>query len=319
LTQIASEGGGLFSPRRIGHVNFWTHDHQSVAEFYRSVVGVEEAYRRPAVQAIFMSNGNTNHDLAFMDLASPRGAAHRPGLHHFSLELENERDLVEGFHRARQAGFEFDVTLSADVARSAYGSDPDGNRFEVYADVKHNWRSERQGVVPGANVKWVPGETEPLEESFYPVDPEISVLPDAVFHPRRVSHAVLVTKDYAAMCTHYTKIVGLRPLVGGVDASYVVLGGSVGEETLTLFRSEGHRQPGLHHFGMELVNEAEMLRSKIRLASKGLKPEFEVEHTTRRCLYLRDPNNQLIQLYVNRSVDYPSWARLPADMALFVA
>jgi catechol 2,3-dioxygenase len=310
---------GLFSPRRIGHVNFWTHDYQAVADFYRSIVGVEEVYRRPTVQAIFMSNGNTYHDLAFMDLAGPRGVGRSPGLHHFSFELENERELVEGYYRALEAGFEFDVTLSADVARSAYGSDPDGNRFEVYADVKSNWRTERQGSVPGANVKWVPGESEPLQESFYPVDPEITVLPDAVFHPRRVSHAVLVTKDYAAMFGHYTKIVGLHPLVGSLDDSYVVLGGRLGEETLTLFRSEGRRAPGLHHFGMELADEAELTAAKARLAARGLKPEFEVDHGTRRSLYLRDPNNQLIQFFVNRRSDYASWAQLPPDIALFVA
>jgi catechol 2,3-dioxygenase len=310
---------GMFRPRRIGHVNFWTENYLDVVDFYRSVVGVEEAYRRPLVQAVFMSNGNTYHDVAFMDVAGPRGVGRSAGLHHFSLELENERDLVEGFKRARDAGFHFDVTLSADVANSAYGSDPDGNRFEVYADVKPDWRSHRQGEVPTANVKWIPGEVEPRVESYYPVDPEITVIPESIFHPKRVSHAVLVTKDYDAMYRHYTDLVGLFPLVGGREEAFVVLAGVVGEETLTLFRSEGHRKPGLHHFGMELPSEEELNGSKARLQSKGLVAEFEIDHPTRHSLYLRDPNDQLIQFYVNKVIDYSSWRTLPEEMALFVA
>jgi catechol 2,3-dioxygenase len=240
-------------------------------------------------------------------------------MHHFSLELENERDLVDGFHQAREAGFTFDVTLSADVSRSCYGNDPDGNRFEVYADVKPDWRSQRSGVVAGDNVRWTPGETEPVTESCYPVDPEIIVVSDAIFHPKRVSHVVLVAKDYAAMVQHYTALIGLHPLLGGIDDHYVVLGGSLGEETLTLVRSDGRRTPGLHHFGMEIADEAEFDAANARLRASGYQAEFEIDHSTRHSLYMRDPNNQLIQFYVNRSVDYASWAQLPDEMLLFVA
>ena len=310
---------GMFSPRRIGHVNFWTRNHEEVAEFYRKVVGVDEVYRRPAVPAIFMSNGNTYHDLAFVDIDGPRGAGRSPGMHHFSLELENERDLVDGYHRAKDAGFTFDVTLSADVAKSCYGDDPDGNRFEVYADVKPDWRAQRTGVVPAGNVKWIPGETEPLDASFYPVDPEILVLSDAVFRPKRISHVVLVARDYPATVTHYTALAGLRPLAGGIDERYAVLGGTLREETLTLLRSEGRRQPGLHHFGMELPDENEFEAAKARLASSGLVAAFEIDHPTRRSLYLRDPNDQLIQFHVTRTADYASWASLPEEMLLFIA
>lgn len=310
---------GAFHPRRLGHVNFWTEDHERVADFYRSVVGVEEAYRRPAVQAIFMSNGNTYHDIAFMDLSAPRGAGRAPGMHHFSLELENERDLVDGFHRARDAGFEFDVTLSADVANSCYGNDPDGNRFEMYADVKPGWREQRAGVVQGGNVKWIPGAEEPHDESFYPVDPEIVVVTDAIFHPKRMSHVVLVTKDHQAMYRHYTSIAGLRPIAGSVEGAFVVLGGSVGEETLTLVRGGDGRAAGLHHFGMELADEDEMDAAKARLAANGMTPAFEIDHPTRRSLYLRDPNNQMIQFHITRAQNPAAWCDLPPEIALFVA
>ena len=35
-------GGGLFRPRRLGHVNYWVEDVESAIDFYRDVAGMEE-------------------------------------------------------------------------------------------------------------------------------------------------------------------------------------------------------------------------------------------------------------------------------------
>ena len=90
---------------------------------------------------------NTYHDSALFDVTGSRRGEVKPGLHHFAFELENEIDLVEGYKRIGELGFEFDHNLSADVAHCCYGHDPEGNRFEVYADVKPNWREERTGTI----------------------------------------------------------------------------------------------------------------------------------------------------------------------------
>jgi catechol 2,3-dioxygenase len=311
--------GGIFAPRRIGHVNFWVNGVAEVAAFYRDVVGFDEAYRRESIRAIFMTNGNTYHDVAFMDLSSPRGAGHVPGLHHFSLELENEKALVDGISASKDAGFSFDYTISADVTNSAYGTDPDGNRFEVYADVVADWRAARSGAVTTGGRPWTPGATEPITASYYPVDPPITRLTASAFQPKRVSHAVLVTRNHAAMIDHYTRLAGLTVLAGDPDGSFVILGGSLGEETLALFREREGRAVGLHHFGVELRNDQDLERGKAALAARGLQPLFEIDHPTRRCLYLCDPAGQKIQFYVSRSSDCESWSALPEEAALLIA
>jgi catechol 2,3-dioxygenase len=310
---------GFFRPRRIGHVNFWVNGVADVAEFYRDIVGFDEAYRRESIRAIFMTNGNTYHDVAFMDLSSPRGAGHVPGLHHFSLELENEKDLVDGYFASQKAGFSFDYTISADVTNSAYGNDPDGNRFEVYADVVADWRAARSGQVTTGGRPWTPGAVEPVTASHYPVNPEITRLPNSVFQPKRVSHAVLVTRDHAAMVRHYIDVVGLRVIAGDRDGSFVILGGTVGEETLALFRGHGSRPPGLHHFGIELASESDLERGEAALRKRGLQPLFEIRHATRRSLYVGDPAGQKIQFYVNLEGGPQDWTALPEDVALLVA
>jgi catechol 2,3-dioxygenase len=311
--------GAIFKPRRIGHVNYWVNNLEEMAAFYRDVVGIQEAYRREAIKAIFLSNGNTYHDVAFMDVASPRGAGKVPGLHHFSLELACEADLVAGYLACQAHGFAFDFTISADVTRSAYGSDPDGNRFEVYADVTRNWRAERSGAVSSGGRPWTPGESPPLTEPCFPVNPPIVSVEGAVFQPVRVSHAVLVAHRFEAMVQHYTRVAGLKPLVGDADSAFVVLGGTLDEETLTLFRDRGIRKPGLHHTGYQLKDEAAFDAAKQRLRERGMVPVIEIEHPTRRSLYLLDPAGQRLQFYVDRTGYDSSWLRLDEELALHVA
>src|SRR3954453_10652291 len=136
-----------FHPRRLAHVNFWAQDADNMARFYHDVVGCAETYRRPAIQAVFLSNGNTYHDFAFIDIDGPAGKMKgpiakgndAPGLHHFAFELTNEVEMIEGYERALADGKSFAYTMSADVAHSVYGEDPDGNSYEVYAYVYCDW------------------------------------------------------------------------------------------------------------------------------------------------------------------------------------
>ena len=77
-------------------------------DFYINVVGLDEAYRRPQVQAGFLSNGNTHHDIGMVQSDGPLGHGRSVGLNHIAFELETEVDLVNGYERAIAAG----ITLS---------------------------------------------------------------------------------------------------------------------------------------------------------------------------------------------------------------
>ena len=60
-----------FAPRRLGHVNLVVSDVDRSMEFYKSVVGIEEAYVQPKVRAGFLSNGNTHHDIGMVEASGP--------------------------------------------------------------------------------------------------------------------------------------------------------------------------------------------------------------------------------------------------------
>src|SRR5262249_51189683 len=135
-----------------------------------------------------------------------------PGLFHTAFEMENEAELVEGFRRAEAAGEKFPRARDHDVAHSLYRNDPDGNMTEIYADVIREWRANRHGIIIKAKPEWIPGVTNvPSTERNYPVDPEIQIVKEAVFHPKKVTHVGLVAQDYEAMFRFYTHVVGLTP------------------------------------------------------------------------------------------------------------
>lgn len=313
---------GVFRPRRLAHVNFWVDDPETAYPFWRDVVGLEAVYRRVDIKGLFLSNGNTYHDSALFGLDTPQGKGKRPGgLHHIAFELETEAELVEDFPKVADYGYAFDFTLSADVAHCCYGHDPEGNRFEVYADVKTGWRELRKGDIErgGRNPPWQPGASPPVAEKCYPVEPEIRVIEDAVFHPKRMAHACLIAKDYGVLYRHYTDFVGLAPIAGGPDAPFAVLAGSTGEESLAIFREAPDRPPGFHHAGLELIDAVALEDAFRKLDARGLRIERVVEHPIRSCVYVKDPTGNLLQFFVNGRAPIAGLADLPEDEALFLA
>src|SRR6266702_484218 len=139
---------GLFRPRRLGHANMFVNDYMKAADYYRDVFGFEEVYRQPDNLASFISNGNTYHDFALVDIKSRYAReGQTAGLNHLAFELASETDLVDGYNKAVEAGVKFLMTADHDVARSLYLKDPDGNEVEIYADVVEDWRSARSGII----------------------------------------------------------------------------------------------------------------------------------------------------------------------------
>jgi catechol 2,3-dioxygenase len=314
----APENRPFFRPRRLTHVNFWVADVERVKTFYTDVAGIEEAYRRPGIKGVFLSNGNTYHDFAHMDVSSPIGVGKMPGLHHFAFELETEMDLVDGYRRALASGYSFTTTMTADVAHSVYGADTDGNGFEIYADVERDWRAMRSGVITKVKPGWKPGDTPPVAERCYPVDPDLHRIEQAAFHARRTAHVALVAKDYEGVYRTYTDLVGLTPIHGGIDSAFCVLGGTLGEKSLSIFRARPDRRPGVHHSGVEVWDEDDLERGKRRLEAVGVRVEHESDHPMRRSVFVRDPCGQLLQFFVDREKKPELLKGMSDEVALYV-
>jgi catechol 2,3-dioxygenase len=318
--QTTNTGSLFFRPRRLGHANIFVGDYQRAQEFYHSVVGIEEVYRQPDNRASFISNGNTYHDFGLTDIKSryaPPGQV--PGLFHIALEVETEVDLVEGYRRAMDAGAKFHMTQNHDVAHSLYMHDPDGNMLEIYADVEVDWRAARSGVIVKKKPEWIPGvSTVPVAEPRYPKDPELRIVADSVFRARKVTHIALVANDFEKMFDYYTGYVGLTPFAGGHGRAFAVLGGTVSNCAITLYRSGPGLARGLHHIGIEVGNENDLDRALKALAGRDIVVEREVDHPARRAVCIRDPDGLRLQFFVNRKWDAATLAAVSADDALYL-
>lgn len=320
MTQTADDAAPkFFQPRRLGHVNLVVADVERSMDFYMQVVGLEEAYRRPQVKAGFLSNGATHHDIGMVESSGPLGHGRPAGLNHTAFELETEVDLVNGYERAIAAGVKFERTADHDIAHSAYGADADGNEYEIYADVIHDWRAARHGVVTKPKPNWTPGLTPPHAERNYHADPEIRRVAGAVFHPLAATHAVLAVENFEAAFDDYHDIVGLGLVAGGREATFAVFGGTCGTRSLGLFRADSGRSPGLQHVGFQVADDADLDDSIQRAAKAGVAIEETFDHPARRGVFIRDIDDIRLQFYVDRTPGAAALHSADIDTALFLA
>jgi catechol 2,3-dioxygenase len=289
-------------------------------QFYYKVAGFHEVYRQPDNKASFVSNGNAYHDLTLADVSSPWNAKKQPaGLNHIAFELETEVDLVAGYRRALEAGVKFTMTMDHDVAHSVYLNDPDGNAVEIYADVVKDWRSQRHGVVTKAKPKYIPGDTSPPNtEKNYPQNPDIDIVPDAMFQSRKCSHVGIVAGNYPEMFAFYRDSVGLEPYYGDANTSFAILAGTHSMGVVTLLRERSGMQRGMHHVGLEVWDESNLDRGVVAATKAGLQIERQIEHPARRIVCIKDPTGIRLQFYVNRDWRPEVIATVPEEIAPYL-
>ena len=208
-------------PRRLTHANLFVADMERSMDFYMSVIGLDESYRRVNLRAGFLTNGNSHHDIAVMEYgrvyAGKRERAAKIGLNHLAFEMENDLELNRWYGAAVAAGARIHRTVDHGNTHSCYMHDPDGIQIEVYCDTVKEWWHLKTGAMTTPLDDWTPGEGEHSTEPMYLEDPVIGRMEDALLHPVKTTHAVLVAADFEACFDFYTGIVGLSVHSGGRD------------------------------------------------------------------------------------------------------
>ncbi len=287
-----------FKPRRLGHVNLSVSDLERSMAFYTKVLGIEEVRRERDIKAGFLSNGNTHHDVALIEVGI---LATQTGLNHLGWELENEVQLVKAYQRAQQAGLKINFTANHQISRGVYMSDPEGNGHEFYADAMKDWRTiMRPDRFDMITAEWTPGEPPPDSEPKYNPHPEIRWVEGAVFHPKRVAQATFAVRDMEKMTHFFTEVGGLEKVGRAPDDSCVVLRGALPGQDLTLIQVGKGQPTGLHHFSFEMANESDLDQAEVEMRKAGIKPELRVDNEAKRSIFLRDPDDFLVEFYVGR-------------------
>lgn len=321
-----------FQPRRLGHANLWVENLKRSESFYNEVCGLTVEFWEPDLVATFLGTGNTPHDLGMIEttggkarygrnglLQIPDGVGAEVGLGHLAWELENEVELVDAYQRARAARVPMDMTVDHQVAHSVYLYDPDGNYMEYYCDTVKNWRSVLHGEMELITTGWNPDDGEPFSDSRYDESPEIRLVDDAPVHPRRVTHAVLVTDDVEKLVSFYTSVGGLQEVQRGEGVVYLRASLSRYPYHLAICEKQSAEGGGYHHVSFELESVEAVDAAEKALSDHGIAPELSVDDAAKRSFYLRDPDGLLSEFYFRRSSDFSNLRGETPRMRPFLA
>jgi catechol-2,3-dioxygenase len=150
--------------KRLNHVALKVRDLDRSVGFYTRVMGFTEEVGRFGndVLAFLRAPGSTNHhDLALLKIGSKAtdASARSVGLFHCAWEVENLRDLVTARDRLITEGC-FQSQADHGATKAIYGTDPDGNTFEI------TWILPRE--------EWGAWETDPPIKSAMDLDLELA-------------------------------------------------------------------------------------------------------------------------------------------------
>lgn len=123
-----------FHPRRLEGCTLVSAQPERLVAFYTGVAGLSVVAERDGVVALRGSAPGSGTHLAIMTAAGEV----RPGLSHFSLEIEGHSTLDEAERALRTAGTPLDGRVEMPGRRSVFLRDPDGQRVEMFygADVE---------------------------------------------------------------------------------------------------------------------------------------------------------------------------------------
>ena len=125
------------------HINLKTNRLQEMVDWYATVTGTHETFRRHDIA--FVTNDAANHRVAITankPYDEPEGGrdAH-VGLHHSAFEYRSLDELLQTWIRLEREGIVPEFCLDHGPTTSFYYRDPDANRVELQAD---NWDNSRQ-------------------------------------------------------------------------------------------------------------------------------------------------------------------------------
>lgn len=323
VTRYDQWHGVRIRPRRLCHGNFFVRDLSRSSSFYRDVCGLSLVFEEPGISAVFLSNGNSHHDVALMEVSNAervgrdghiqvaRGRGRAAKLNHLGFEMETEAELVSGYERAVTAGVRVHRTADHQIAHSVYLFDPEGNYLELYSDAGRDWRIIYQEV--GGQLLtglWDPTGSDPMEEPTYDSDPVIGRVETAPLHPVRSARAALVVADLDRAVHFYRDVVGLSVLAGDGGEHVAVLGGALGLPDVTLVAARDDLHAGLHHFGLELDGLDELEKADRRLRGAGVPVVANIETAWKQSLVIEDPDGTRLEFFV--ATDHPVPDLLPS-------
>ncbi|EJN11219.1 putative ring-cleavage extradiol dioxygenase [Bradyrhizobium sp. YR681] len=252
------------TPMRVGMVTLRVRSLDTVADYYRDVIGLT-VMERSATAAKLGTSGITLLVLeARPDAAiEPRNAA---GLYHTAFLMPTRKDLARWLvaaasHRVKLSGFADHL-----VSESVYLDDPEGNGIEVYADRDPSqWQWSEGSVKMASDELNIPD----LLSLTNPRVPDYARAPDGL----RIGHMHLRVGDLAQAHGFYHGTIGLDPTRSRNGAAFLSSGRYHHHLGMNVWQSQGAGQrddqtTGLAWFSLVTAKQ-EILAAQAERLRKG--------------------------------------------------
>jgi catechol 2,3-dioxygenase len=134
------------------------------------------------------------------------------------------------------------------------------------------------------------------------------------FRPRRLGHANLFVSDYLEAQQFYYTVAGINEVYRQPDnkASFISNGNTYHDFGLTDVRSPyapKGQGPGLYHIAFELETEVDLVNGYNQAVANGVKFSHTRDHDVAHSCYLRDPDDNMVEIYADVRNDWQTSRR----------
>jgi len=142
---------------------------------------------------------------------------------------------------------------------------------------------------------------------------------DRAISPAKFAHLVLRTRRLGELVSWYELVLGARTMFRNDFIAFLTYDDE--HHRIALVQSPGtvarpERAVGLDHFAYTFARLGELLQTYKRLAAKGIRPVWCVNHGPTTSLYYSDPEDNRVELQIDNFPDLASLAAWFASGAL---
>lgn len=265
----------------LGPVELIVTDLDRTLGFYTDVLGLEVHGRAPGLAAL----GTGAEDvLVFRELRDARPQAEHAGIYHVALLYPSRLELARVATRIGSSGTPVSGLSDHGTHEAIYLPDPDGIGLELAAD-----RARGEWPDPFFSAGPSPLDTRGLLAMTH------GEKTPAVASEVRVGHVHLHVADAAAAMRFYRDVIGLAETADMLpQAGFTAFGDYHHHVAFNTWRGAGLPPApadavGMHHFTLELPDQAELDRLEARILAAGL--EIEADQRGR---IVRDPSGNAL-------------------------
>jgi catechol-2,3-dioxygenase len=147
----------------IGHAVLYVSDPEASAAWYGEVLGMQRVIDSEHFQAIFLSFGTRDHDLALFQ-APPGQQLGQQDFNHIALELDEDLEGFKAFRRRLvDKGVTITGTVDHGVSYGIYFLDPDGHQLEAFMQ-RTPAEADQHEAFRAAGVKATPIDLESIAD-----------------------------------------------------------------------------------------------------------------------------------------------------------